>query len=678
MAEQMRRASRHDLVLDLQRVILEAFAAGEPTSAVLETLCLEIERSLGGGKRCTVLFIEDGKLRHGAAPSMPAGFIAAVDGLAIGPRVGSCGTAAYRGDKVIVADVHTSDLWADHSELTGNYDLGSCWSIPVFSRQRGNPAHQVIATFAVYGDVGEHPTAEEIELLDELTAVVGLYLSGALARDRYEQERARIERVIAATNLGMWDWNPATGDVWVSDEVKRLLGFDEVSNSITFDDFASVVHPEDLPVVMEHIEEHVAGRTDMFVFEFRVRRSCGQWRWLLDRGQAVAYDTRGNPTRIMGSVQDITESKRAEEELLRMQKLEGLGRIAGGVAHDFNNILVGIYGGIALAKEQLADDEPALFDLELAEESLEHARALTRQLLTFSRGGAPVPEVLDLHELVERVVRFDLSGSNAKPIFDIPDDLWRATVDPAQAQQVFSNLALNAREAMTRSGKLWVSLENVEVAADGPVKPGLYVRATIRDEAGGMAPEVVEQIFDPYFTTKENGSGLGLATVYSIVTRHGGSIDVESHEGEGTTFRLLLPATKLESAVANPPKQPVDAGPRRVLVMDDQDDVLRICSRMLEQLGHAVEVARSGDEVLEMVEASATFDVVLLDLTVPGESGGLEIVSQLRESLPNVRVVASTGYTEDADVTALEDRGFDAVLPKPYTLEELQYAVGGS
>jgi CheY-like chemotaxis protein len=376
---------------------------------------------------------------------------------------------------------------------------------------------------------------------------------------------------------------------------------------------------------------------------------------------------------------DLTDRKKAEAELQKMQKLQSVGTLAGGIAHDFNNILMGVYGNISLAKEELAGDHRGLKFLDDAEKSMNRALRLTKQLLTFAKGGDPVKEDVGLGALVEEVARFDLSGSNVKLVLHRADDLWPAKVDKGQIQQVISNLTINACQAMPGGGRLFIDLVNVTVADKDVVAPGKYVRISVRDEGTGIAPQHLERIFDPYFTTKQNGSGLGLATTYAIITKHGGHLQVHSELGYGTTFTLYLPASEVRTEpiaaakVGEAPQQTAGAG---ILVMDDEEMVCKLVATMLTMLGYSAATARSGGEAVEMykkaMHAGEPFAAVIMDLTVPGGIGGQEAISLLLACDPAARAIVSSGYAADPVMANYADYGFKGLIAKPYTLTTLR------
>ena len=311
------------------------------------------------------------------------------------------------------------------------------------------------------------------------------------------------------------------------------------------------------------------------------------------------------------------------------------------------------------------------------------AKDLTGQLLTFARGGAPIKRLADLGGLLQDVVGFALRGANVLAEFDIAEDLWSAEFDAGQISQVVQNLTTNARQAMAGGGRFRVSAHNVDLEQGSvlPLLPGRYIHLVFADEGIGISPEHLPRIFDPYFTTKQLGSGLGLATTYSIVTSHGGHIGVESQVGHGATFHVYLPASMERAAagaaVAAPKSRPEKSA--RILLMDDEEMVLQLGARVLQYLGHSSETALEGDAMLaryaEAMEQGAPFDLVIMDLTIPGGMGGREAVGRLHDIDPNARAIVSSGYATDPIMANYADHGFCGVVTKPWDIDEMAVAV---
>lgn len=373
---------------------------------------------------------------------------------------------------------------------------------------------------------------------------------------------------------------------------------------------------------------------------------------------------------------DVTAQRAAEREHLRASKLDSIGILAGGIAHDFNNILTSLLAAASLAEAEAGDPAALAEYLSEIRAAALRARDLTQQLLTFSRGGQPVRETAALGALVRESVVFALHGSRVRGELDIPDDLYAVELDRGQLGQVINNLTINAVQAMPEGGVLRVSARN---GSDEALGQGPSVTVTFADQGVGIAPEHLGKIFDPYFTTKQRGSGLGLATSYSIVKNHGGVLTVRSTLGKGTTFSLVLPASE-QAAPAKPRVEALVRGSGRVLVMDDEEPIRRVAVRMFERLGFEALAAPDGAEALAMLRAAEAegrpFTLVVVDLTVPGGMGGVAMAAELRAAGTAATLVASSGYSTDPIMARFSEYGFDGVLKKPYTMPELSACLG--
>ncbi|MFA5110401.1 MAG: PAS domain S-box protein [Desulfobaccales bacterium] len=375
-------------------------------------------------------------------------------------------------------------------------------------------------------------------------------------------------------------------------------------------------------------------------------------------------------------VRDVTEHKQAEEERLRFSKLESLSTLAGGIAHDFNNILTAILGNIGLAALHDRIDPQVRGRLAQAEQACEQAQALSRQLLTFAKGGAPIKKNVSLAELLKGSAMMALSGSKSRCEFSIPEDLWLVKADAGQINQVIQNLLINADQAMPEGGIIKIRAENrfMEAESNFPIPAGRYVKFAVADQGVGISSKYLGKIFDPYFSTKQRGSGLGLATAFSIIKNHSGYMQVESQIGVGTTFQIYLPATDKEFP-AEPETVKPTMGQGKVLVMDDDEMVREVLGRMLIRLGYEADFAGDGTRALEKFvrakETNQPFDAVILDLTIPGGMGGKEAIQGLRKIDPQVKAVVSSGYSEDPIMANFREYGFTEVIAKPYRVAEL-------
>lgn len=380
-------------------------------------------------------------------------------------------------------------------------------------------------------------------------------------------------------------------------------------------------------------------------------------------------------------IRDLTEQKYVEEEVLKSKNLQSVGTLAGGIAHDFNNLLMAIVGNISLAKMSVSQDVKITEFLSEAERIVFLGKNLTQQLLTFSHSGDLVRKVVFIGTMLREVTDKILGGSPVRPRYFIPMDLFPVEVDEDQMKQVIRNMVMNAKEAMPSGGTLVISCENVSITPQDklPLIKEDHVRISIHDEGVGIPEENISKIFDPYFTTKgmgpQKGVGLGLAICYSIVRKHNGYILIDSVPDQGTTFQICLPATKNDTIDVCIEEKVVRHGKGRVLIMDDEEMILKIARELLQLMGYEVTTAQNGEEAIgfyrQAMELRKPFDAVILDLAIPGGMGGKEVMHELIAIDPHVRAIISSGYLNDPVVKDFKGYGFLDMLTKPYETNEL-------
>jgi PAS domain S-box-containing protein len=421
---------------------------------------------------------------------------------------------------------------------------------------------------------------------------------------------------------------------------------------------------------------------DIFTSEVQMKRKDGTQFWCLVSGKAI--DTANLSEGSLWIFQDISERRHAEQVQIRAQKLESVGIFAGGIAHDFNNLITGITGNLAIARRRLPKESKIQNNLQSAEKGCHHAAELSHRLLTFSKGGEPLQQASVIQNVIRDTVVLSLSGSNVVPEFTLPYDLPLVLADEGQIRQVFSNLSINAIDAMQSGGQFRVSAEQVSVEQGDIVelKSGTYVKVTFEDQGEGIPPAIIGKVFDPYFTTKTKGSkkgqGLGLAICHSIVKKHGGAITVESEPGQGTKFSVFLPIAETIKDVVKPAeKKPADVlpVPKRILVMDDEEMVRETLIEVLCDDGYevcAVSDSKSAiEEYRSALEEKRSFDVAILDLTIQGGMGGVETLSELRKIDSHVKAIVSSGYADNAVIKNYQAYGFSGAIRKPYSFEDL-------
>ena len=492
---------------------------------------------------------------------------------------------------------------------------------------------------------------------------------------RVSEERFRL--LARATNDAIWDWDLITDAVWRNEGFEKLFGH-ATPEQPSIVDWSTRIHPEDRQRVTEGIRRAIDGGQEAWSDEYRYLRRDGSAAHVLDRGYIIRDET-GRATRMIGGMTDLTERKKLEAQFLRAQRIESIGTLAGGIAHDLNNILSPILMSVGLLQaDETSAERRALLDT--IETSGRRGSDMVRQVLAFARGVEGKRVEVNLRHLfrdVQKIMR-DTMPKNIDALFTAPAGLWTVTADVTQLHQVLVNLCVNARDAMPAGGALRVEaanlvLDEVYTGMLGALSAGPHVAIIVSDTGTGMSRETQERIFEPFFTTKElgSGTGLGLSTVLTIVKSHGGAIDVQSEPGAGTTFKICLPAVTDATARASADIAPLPHGAGEcILVVDDEEHVRTLTRKTLERHGYTAIEARNGAEAVARYAQQRDIAVVLTDMAMP-VMDGLATITALRTIQPDVRIVASSGHsTKDAHGRAV-DAGVAAFIDKPYTVEAL-------
>jgi PAS domain S-box-containing protein len=810
-----------------------------PFPDVLNVLTRIIEEQ-SPGLLCSILLLDpNGKvLRHGAAPSLPDSYSRAIDGMAIGPNAGSCGTAAYRGEPVVVSDIANDPLWTDYRELGLRHGLRACWSTPIVSREG-----KVLGTFAIYYREPHKPSQHDWQIIERATHLAAI----AVERQRAEAERQVIYEIIEGVNVSanldellqlihqslrkvlyaencfvalydqksrmfsfpffvdqfdtppppqkleksctayvfrmgrpmlipqkLFDQLAEQGEVelvgtpsptwlgvplqtptetigvlvvqhyedenvftqrdleflasvggqialaidrkcreeklraaetklrtlverlpaityiaefgetgrcsYVSPQIESLLGFSPEEWTAAPGSWAKRLHPDDRERVLAE-EVHSRNSGEPLRSEYRMMARDGRVLWFHDEA-TVLEGQGGNPNLLQGVLYDITERKQLEEQLRQAQKMEAVGRLAGGVAHDFNNLLMVIEGHTELITNRLAPTEPLRRSADEISKAADKAASLVQQLLAFSRMQVLQPKVLDLNIVVDEMGRMlpRLIGEDIELTIMLNGLPCLVKADQSQIEQVILNLAVNARDAMPRGGNLTIQTANVDLdegyaRRHTGVQAGRYVMLVVGDSGVGMDAGTQAHIFEPFFTTKElgKGTGLGLATVYGVVKQSGGWIWVYSEPGQGTTFKIYLPQVEeanepveLSGVCATAPR-----GTETILVVEDQESIRGLAREFLESRGYTVLEARDGREAIQIVQGhSGTIDLLVTDVVMP-KMGGRELVHRLMAQRPQMKALFMSGYAEQASTEHGSGDRLAIFLQKPFSLDSL-------
>lgn len=781
-----------------QREILEMIIDDAELNAVLEVIVHLVECRLPGALVSILLLDREQRLRMGVAPSLPEAYSAAVDGIKIGPEVGSCGTAAFTRQPVFVSDIANDRLWRGSAEVAAEaalaHGLRACWSMPVFAREQ-----VVLGTFAIYRRHCHSPAAEEIALVEAITHLAGLAISHQRAEEALRSSDLQFASAFAHASIGMALVSPEGRWLKVNRALCQMLGYSEEELERTT--FQDITHPDDLMADMDLVGQVLAGQIDTFHMEKRYFHKQGQivscllsvslvrdseglplhfisqvqdvtlrkkaeeriaeqaalldkaqdailvrnldhvvlfWNkgaerlygWTaeevagsnvgnflchdaakledarkvtLERGEwsgelfqvtkagrevivesrwSLLLDSAGRPKSILSINTDITERKQLEAQFLRAQRMESIGTLAGGIAHDLNNVLAPIMMSIDLLKLRISDPV-GLDTLALISSSARRGAEMVSQVLCFARGIEGERIAFDSLALMRDLEKFVKETFPKNMVFELVEeaDLPPVVGDATQVYQVILNLCVNARDAMPDGGRLSVTVGHRSVteqlAVQGlNVRPGSFVVFEIQDTGMGIPPEIIDKIFDPFFTTKEvgRGTGLGLSTSAAIVRSHGGFLEVSTQPGTGTCFKVYLPAAGSATAGAQPGVPSVLLPPGKgelILVVDDEMSIRRVTSQTLETFGYRVLLAAHGAEALEFYEAHRSdIAVVLTDMMMP-VMDGLELIRALQKQDALLPVIAASGVGAAGQVAKAWEAGVRHFIAKPYTAEVL-------
>jgi PAS domain S-box-containing protein len=511
-----------------------------------------------------------------------------------------------------------------------------------------------------------------------------------LQREILERQRAEeqldAEKERLAVTLG------SIGDgVITTDTAGKVVLLNKVAEQLTGWSYAEALGQQ-LPTVFPIVDEKTrepcedpveeALHTDTIISRLHhsILRARDNTEHTIAESAAPIHAGDGNIIGVVIVFRDMTDRRRMEEELIKADKLESIGIVAAGIAHDFNNILTAILGNVSLAKMYANPEEKVFARLINAEKAALQAQNLTQQLLTFSKGGTLVRRTSSIIDLIKDSIDFSIRGANVRCELTIAPGVWPVDIDEGGISQVINNLLINANQAMPDGGIIEVQVENVELTDESievflPLPTGKYVRLSVKDHGIGIPEENLQKIFDPYFTTKQKGSGLGLFTCYSIVKKHDGYLAVESSQGVGTTFHVYIPASHKQLLQSTTKEAVQHAGTGRILVMEDEEIIRDVTGDMLSHYGYDVTFARDGTEAIGLYrhaqESGVPFNVILMDLTIPGGMGGRETIKKILEIDPHAKAIVASGYANDPIVVEFQQYGFCGRIVKPYKSEEL-------
>ncbi len=655
--------------------ILEMIAKGLPAKSVYHAIILYYE-SLHTGLRCSILELDGSTLKHGAAPNLPEAYCNAVDGLTIGPKVGSCGASTYTGERVIVEDIETDPKWKDFKTLALSHNLHCCWSEPI-KDARGH----VLGSFAMYYDHPALPTKAESDDLTAASRLVGIVMEREHRKHLLKKMHCSFEYAEEAIAISSLEAQIE----YVNPAFEALTGYSSEELIGKYSRILrSPIHPDSFYIDMMNTLK----QGKIWHGEVSIKRKNGT---LVDVERSISpiLDENNTPLFHVVMQRDISQQKEMEANFHQAQKMEAIGTLVGGIAHDFNNILAGITGNVYLAKKTIQDNPKALDKITRIDQLTDHASGLIKQLLTFSRKDTVHMQVVCLPELIKEIFSLLRTSipENIEVHYDITNEGMQVLGDKTQIHQILLNLINNARDAVAQHASPTITLQlhlfdarSLNTKNHAYFKPQTYAHLSVHDNGTGIPQETIKFLFEPFYTTKEvgKGTGLGLAMVFGAVKRHDGFIDVTSVEGEGSSFHVYFPLISDDSQPSHSPalNTSVLSGNQEViLLIDDNKDVLEMSAELLEDLKYKVLQATNGlDAVKVFKDNQHNISLVITDIVMP-KMGGAEAVAEMRKTNPNIQAIFTTGYDQDTARTKSLIHGDDTVLSKPYDIEELSQVI---
>ncbi len=594
--------------------------------------------------------------------------------------IGLPGRVLSSGNPEWIVDV-TKDSNFPRASIAKEAGIKAGFAFPVMA------GSEVVAVLEFFGtDPIEHDNAF-LEVMADIGKDLGLIIERKHANEKLRKSEASLLEAQRIARMGSWDWDIVNNTLHWSDEVYRIFDLKPQEFGATYDAFLRSVHPDDRESVKKAANEALY-KSVPYNIEHRIDLPDGNERIVHEQAE-VNLDENSKPIRMIGTIQDVTDLKKREEELIKAQKLDSIGVLAGGIAHDFNNYLQGISGYIMLAQAYADTDDKVNESLKEAQKIIYQSKELSQRLITFSKGGDPIRQTIVISKLLKDSVLLVTSASSFDCQVGVSEDIWSVEADNGQLGQVFSNIVINAKQAMPNGGKINAFAENIEIykGTQLPLKEGKYVKVTIKDRGAGISHENLQKIFDPYFTTKKSGSGLGLATCFSIIKKHGGHISVESELGVGTTFCIYLPASvediqkmpELSETKIKRGEKALNNDRGKVLLMDDDNAFRAATGNHLRLLKYDVEEAKDGTVAIALykkaIQLHKPFDAVIMDLQVSNGMGGKEATKELLKIDPEAKVIVASGYIDDSTMSEYKKFGFISALSKPYDIATLDDAL---
>lgn len=649
--------------------VLEMIASGQELTRIFESI-IQLFEARYPRMRASILLIQNGELHMGAAPSLPDEYNKAIEGLPIGPMVGSCGSAAYLKKRVIVSDIATDPRWAPYTALTLPHKLLACWSEPIFTSNG-----EVCGTFGMYYDHICSPTEKELADIFTAAKLAGI----AFERDEQIGELRKLSRAIEQAGEVITITNREGIIEYTNPAFTRLTGY-KISEAI-----GKIPRFIRDPSRYKEIQEKLLTNGGWQGKIIEMKKDGSIYPAMLNI--SPIRDESGEITHYVGVHEDLSEMQKMEERFQQAQKMEAIGTLVGGIAHDFNNMLAGITGNVYLLKQELVNQEKLLEKLERIESLSNHAAEMIKQMLTFASKGSIEKQELSLSSFLKETMRLHRISipENIEVTLDATDNLY-VCADATQLQQTLLNLLTNARDAVKESRNPTIHIKLEPMAAEPSFlkkhdikKTKLFAHLTVSDNGHGISPAIMQNIFEPFFTTKGvgKGTGLGLSMVFGSIQSHEGVIDVESSAGRGTTFHIylpLIPSPDEANKESSSSSIPFGKG-ETILLVDDDEMLIEANSEVIESLGYKVITARNGMEAIQMYKTHPDkIDLIIMDMVMPS-LGGKNAAEKIKGINPQAKIIFATGYDLEGSLEFEIPKADESILQKPFSVEVLSQTI---
>jgi len=661
--------------------ILEMIAKGQPASAIYDAIALMYE-GRNPGMRCSLLELKDDKLMHGGAPSLPKEYCDAVNGLKFGPSVGSCGTSTYTGKRVLVENIETDPKWSEIKHVALPHGMRCCWSEPIKDSNG-----KVLGAFGMYYNYPALPDEDKLADLQSAARLAGIIMERDQRETVLRKSEYKYRMLFENMAQGGFYQEPDGTLIDFNQNALKMFGLtkDQFLGRTSLDPEWKVIHEDGSDYPGDKHPSMVALKTGKPVLNkiagvFNTKKK--EYVWLNINAIPQFKDGETKPYQVFVTLHDISELKKAEENLRQAHKMESIGTLAGGIAHDFNNILYMILGNIDLVLQDIPKWNPVYESIEEVKSAGLRASAIVKQLLSFSRKAEQKFRAIGAVTVINDGLNFIRSTlpSTIRIKKELPDHEIPVLGDPVMINQMLINICTNAAQSMEQTGgKLKIKVKKIyldknDVKNHQELSQGQYLKIKIKDTGPGIDPSIIDKIFDPYFTTKDvgEGSGMGLAIVHGIIVNHNGAISVKSKLDKGSLFTILIPVTDQKTEIKLKEEKVITQSEGSILFVDDEKSIITLGEKTLERLGYEVEATSNPQMAIEKIHTNPQkYNLIITDMTMP-QMTGVQLAEKVKEIRPDIPIIICTGYSSLINEKKAKELNINGFLMKPVSWSKLE------